>query len=191
MMTPRDLTLVGGRYDHSAVTGSRAAQPMRPRALTFPELFDLPVVLDLATAARAIGVSLNTAYRLAGAGQLPCPVMRPRWRYLVPTLPLMKALGMENAPYTLTTSSRGRLRGPRRVRDRRPDGLRAVGPCQVDSPASYQNRAARGPARHRHLPERERPRAWVRGERRRSRAGLLCSDPAGVSVASLTVALAA
>lgn len=101
MMTPRDLTLVGGGDDHSAVRGSRAAQPMRPRALTFPELFDLPVVFDLATAARAIGVSLNTAYRLAGAGRFPCPVMRPGWRYLVPTLPLMKALGIENAPVYL------------------------------------------------------------------------------------------
>lgn len=101
MMAPRDLTLVGGRGDDSAVAGSRAAQPARPQALTFPELFDMPVVLDLATAARAIGVSVNTAYRLAGAGRFPCPVMRPGWCYLVPTLPLMKALGIENAPMYL------------------------------------------------------------------------------------------
>lgn len=34
-------------------------------SLTFPALFDLPVTVDMRTAAAALGISSNTAYRLA------------------------------------------------------------------------------------------------------------------------------
>jgi len=60
--------------------------------LTFPELFALPTIVDLSTAARAVGVSKNTAYRWIAVGCFPCPVLRPGWRYQVPTAGLLQAL---------------------------------------------------------------------------------------------------
>ncbi|MEU5425276.1 helix-turn-helix domain-containing protein [Streptomyces olivoreticuli] len=69
--------------------------------LTFPELFRLPVTVDLRTAARALGMSLGTAYRLIGRGVFPCPVVRPGHRYRVPTSALMRVLEVESRPVHL------------------------------------------------------------------------------------------
>jgi hypothetical protein len=66
--------------------------------LTFPELFELPSAVDLRTAARAMGFSLSTAYRLAQRGAFPCTVLRPSHRYVVPTAGLMRALEIESKP---------------------------------------------------------------------------------------------
>jgi hypothetical protein len=66
------------------------------RQLTFPELFELPTVVDLRTAASAVGVSIGTAYKLVHAQRFPCQVMRLGWRYQVPTAGLMAALGVSN-----------------------------------------------------------------------------------------------
>ncbi|AUG76285.1 DNA-binding protein [Kitasatospora sp. MMS16-BH015] len=70
----------------------------RVSALTFPEIFNLPVSVDMRTAAGALGVCLNTAYRWAAEGTFPCRVLRPGWRYLVPTAGLMRALEIESRP---------------------------------------------------------------------------------------------
>lgn len=74
--------------------------PSRQRTamLTFPELFQLPVSVSLATAARAFGFSTNTAYRLVRREAFPCQVIRPSWCYRVPTMSLMAALGVESLP---------------------------------------------------------------------------------------------
>ncbi|WP_370372932.1 DNA-binding protein [Catenulispora sp. GP43] len=66
--------------------------------LTFPELFQLPVSVSLATAARAFGFSTNTAYKLVRREAFPCRVIRPSWCYRVPTMSLMAALGVESLP---------------------------------------------------------------------------------------------
>lgn len=66
--------------------------------LTFPELFQLPVSVSLATAARAFGFSTNTAYKLVRREAFPCQVIRPSWCYRVPTMSLMAALGVESLP---------------------------------------------------------------------------------------------
>ena len=66
--------------------------------LTFPELFELPTTVDLATAARAFGFSMSTAYRLTSRRAFPCDVLRPTWRYRVPTAALMTALGIDQVP---------------------------------------------------------------------------------------------
>lgn len=63
--------------------------------LTFPELFALPTVVDLRTAARAIGVSTNTAYKMVHTHRFPCPVLRSGWRYQIPTAALMTALQID------------------------------------------------------------------------------------------------
>lgn len=66
--------------------------------MTFPELFKLPATVDLETAASALGVSVNTAYKLVRDGRFPCPVLRLGWRHRVPTLALMRALGIDEIP---------------------------------------------------------------------------------------------
>ncbi|MEU9331778.1 helix-turn-helix domain-containing protein [Streptomyces sp. NPDC048290] len=63
--------------------------------LTFTELFDLPVVLDLRTAARALGISASTAYQLIHRNEFPCVILRVGGQYRVPTSQLMRALGIE------------------------------------------------------------------------------------------------
>lgn len=75
--------------------------------LTFPELFELPATVDLATAARAIGVSVATAYRLARRRAFPCTVLRPGWRYRVPTAALLKALDVDLRPVHIDDVHRG------------------------------------------------------------------------------------
>jgi excisionase family DNA binding protein len=55
-------------------------------------LSGLPPVVDLATAARMLGIGRTTAYRLARTGTLPCPVFRVGARYRVPTAPLLALL---------------------------------------------------------------------------------------------------
>ena len=66
--------------------------------LTFTEVFDLPVAIDLRTAARALGICTQTAYRLIRRGVFPCPVVRVGGRFRVPTTPLLRVLGIEERP---------------------------------------------------------------------------------------------
>ncbi|MEV6419976.1 DNA-binding protein [Streptomyces sp. NPDC051662] len=68
------------------------------RALTFAEVFDLPLSVDLRTAARAFAICPATAYRLIHLGRFPCPVVRLGHQYRIPTTLLMRALGVENLP---------------------------------------------------------------------------------------------
>ncbi|MEV7893279.1 helix-turn-helix domain-containing protein [Streptomyces cyaneofuscatus] len=70
--------------------------------LSFTEMFDLPVAVDLRTAARALGIASTTAYRLIREDEFPCSVLRVGRRYRIPTNELMRALGIEDRPlYTL------------------------------------------------------------------------------------------
>lgn len=80
-----------------SVRASRTS-PRQRCTVTFPELFRLPVTVDLATAAGAFGVSMNTAYRQLKHDRFPCRVLRGGWNYRVPTMALMKALGIESLP---------------------------------------------------------------------------------------------
>ncbi|TGN76668.1 DNA-binding protein [Streptomyces bauhiniae] len=66
--------------------------------LTFREIFNLPVSVDLRTAARAFGMCLGTAYRLVAEGAFPCPTVRVGWRHRVLTVELLRALGIEERP---------------------------------------------------------------------------------------------
>jgi len=74
--------------------------------ISFVELFDLPVAVDVRTAARAVGICPSTAYRLIRLGAFPCPVMRIGSRYRIATAELMRALGVEELPvYTVSTDA--------------------------------------------------------------------------------------
>lgn len=65
------------------------------QGLTRAELLALPVTVDIATAARALGLGRSTAYELARSGEFPCRVLRIRSSYRVPTAELLKVLGVE------------------------------------------------------------------------------------------------
>ncbi|MFC8102794.1 helix-turn-helix domain-containing protein [Streptomyces sp. NPDC057363] len=66
--------------------------------LGFAEALDLPLSVDLRTAARAFGVCPATAYRLIRLGAFPCPVLRVGRRYRIPTASLLRTLGIEERP---------------------------------------------------------------------------------------------
>jgi predicted DNA-binding transcriptional regulator AlpA len=58
------------------------------------ELRELPVVVDLPTAARILGVGRTVAYRLVRSGQWPTPVLRVGRLLRVPTAPLLELVGV-------------------------------------------------------------------------------------------------
>lgn len=82
-------------------------RPGHARPVTFPELFALPTVVDLTTAGHAVGISVRTAYKLVAADRFPCRVLRLGHRYQVPTLDLMRALGVECPPVYIDDVERG------------------------------------------------------------------------------------
>jgi hypothetical protein len=65
--------------------------------MTLREIADLPTVLDLLTAARALGIGRTTAYALARDGAFPCPVIRAGGSYRVPTAGLLAVLGLSGS----------------------------------------------------------------------------------------------
>ncbi len=83
------------------------------RQLSFTEMFDLPVAVDLRTAARALDICSATAYRLIRRGQFPCPVLRVGGRYRIPTNELMRILGIDERPlYTVDLEPYADDQGP-------------------------------------------------------------------------------
>ena len=67
----------------------------------------LGVSTDLRTAADIFGLGHATSYRLAAADEFPVPVIRVRGRYIVPTAPMLKALGLEDDDPTDPDASEG------------------------------------------------------------------------------------
>ncbi|MFI2611825.1 helix-turn-helix domain-containing protein [Kitasatospora sp. NPDC018619] len=66
--------------------------------LRFVEMFDLPTVVDVRTAARALNVCPATVYRLLQRRTFPCPVLRVGGQYRIPTIELMRVLGVDERP---------------------------------------------------------------------------------------------
>ncbi len=65
--------------------------------MTRAELLALPAVVDVTTAARALGLGRSTAYDLARRGEFPCRVLHIGSSYRVPTAELLRVLGIEPA----------------------------------------------------------------------------------------------
>jgi hypothetical protein len=65
--------------------------------LTLAEVTALPAVVPLLTAAKALGLSRNTAYRLVNRGGFPCRVIKAGDTYRVPTLELLVLIGADRA----------------------------------------------------------------------------------------------
>lgn len=80
---------------------------LRVRPVTFPELFDLPTVVSISTAAGVLGVSSKTAYKLVGRGEFPCTVLRPGRQYRVSTSSLMRLLEIGEIPVHASDVERG------------------------------------------------------------------------------------
>lgn len=64
------------------------------RRMTLAEVAVLPSVVDLVTAARALGIGRTTAYALAREGKFPCKVIRVGGSYRVATLEVHRLLGL-------------------------------------------------------------------------------------------------
>ncbi|GAA1574320.1 hypothetical protein GCM10009678_66270 [Actinomadura kijaniata] len=62
-------------------------------ALSYADLAKLPSVVDLMTAAKALGLSRTYAYELAKEERFPCRVLRIGTCYRVPTADLLALLG--------------------------------------------------------------------------------------------------
>jgi hypothetical protein len=62
--------------------------------LTREQLLNLPTVVSLTIAARALGIGRTKAYGLAQRRQFPCRVLRVGHSYHVPTAGLLELLGI-------------------------------------------------------------------------------------------------
>jgi hypothetical protein len=62
--------------------------------MTPDEVLSLPVVVDVPTAGRALGIGSTLAYELAKAGRLGVPVLKVGRLYKVPRAGLLEVLGI-------------------------------------------------------------------------------------------------
>lgn len=92
------------RNPKAADTSGQDAAPQlsgaRPRTrirneMTLAELLALPLMVDVSTAARALGLSRSTGYDLARRGEFPCRVLHVGSSYRVPTAELLRVLGLD------------------------------------------------------------------------------------------------
>ncbi|MFE3378671.1 DNA-binding protein [Streptomyces anulatus] len=67
------------------------------RAMTAQEVMDLPAVVDVETAGRALGIGRTLAYQLARNGQFPCTVVRAGRAFRVVTADLHRVLQVPGA----------------------------------------------------------------------------------------------
>lgn len=65
--------------------------------LSMAEIQRLPVVVDLVTAGRALGLGRTKSYVLAQVGDFSCRVIRVGKSYLVPTAERLSLLGLSAA----------------------------------------------------------------------------------------------
>jgi excisionase family DNA binding protein len=65
------------------------------KGMTLVELLALPLMIDVSTAARALGLSRSTGYELARRGEFPCRVLHVGSSYRVPTAELLRVLGID------------------------------------------------------------------------------------------------
>jgi excisionase family DNA binding protein len=73
--------------------------------MTLAELLAMPVMVDIGTAARALGLGRSTAYELARRNEFPCRVLHVGSSYRVPTAELLRVLGIDPAELNLQASA--------------------------------------------------------------------------------------
>jgi hypothetical protein len=62
--------------------------------MTLAEVMALPVITDVVSAGKALGMGRTRSYELARAGSFPCRVVRVGKTYHVPTADLLTLLGV-------------------------------------------------------------------------------------------------
>ena len=75
---------------------------MMRAGMTLAELLAMPVTVDIGTAARALGLGRSTGYELARRGEFPCRVLHVGSSYRVPTVELMRLLGVDPGELQIT-----------------------------------------------------------------------------------------
>jgi predicted DNA-binding transcriptional regulator AlpA len=75
--------------------GGVLAGRLTSKGMTLAELLALPLMVDVSTAARALGLSRSTGYELARCGEFPCRVLHVGSSYRVPTAELLRVLGID------------------------------------------------------------------------------------------------
>ncbi|MFE6872584.1 DNA-binding protein [Kitasatospora sp. NPDC057692] len=65
--------------------------------MTVQELMELPVTINVVTAARALGIGPNRAYELIKQGRFPVELIDLGGSVRVPTAPLKALLGISHA----------------------------------------------------------------------------------------------
>jgi hypothetical protein len=65
----------------------------------------LPATLGVPSAARLLGISRTTAYSLARQDRFPCPVIKVGQQYRVPTVQLLRLLGLSDTGSAPPTSN--------------------------------------------------------------------------------------
>ena len=71
------------------------ARDQMSKGMTLAELLAMPVMVNVDTAARALGFSRSTGYELARRGEFPCRVLHVGSSYRVPTAELLRVLGID------------------------------------------------------------------------------------------------
>ncbi|MFF0371232.1 helix-turn-helix domain-containing protein [Micromonospora sp. NPDC005087] len=74
------------------------AEPATTRRWTEVDVRALGVTTDVVTAAQILGLSRNTAYRLARAGTFPVPIIQAGHQYRIPVAGLLTALHLDPTP---------------------------------------------------------------------------------------------
>lgn len=62
--------------------------------LTVEQVMDLPAMVDLLTAGKALGIGRSKSYELAAAGRFPCPVRRVGATWRIAKADLLKLLSI-------------------------------------------------------------------------------------------------
>lgn len=58
----------------------------------------MTATVTIREAAKLLGIGTSSAYEAARNGKFPTPVLKINGRYVVPTKPLLDALGLEELP---------------------------------------------------------------------------------------------
>jgi hypothetical protein len=79
-------------------------EPATDSPSNIEDLQALGATTDVVTAGKFLGISRNTAYRLARRGAFPLPLIRVGAQYRVPTAALIAALGLQSSGPAATDS---------------------------------------------------------------------------------------
>jgi excisionase family DNA binding protein len=93
----------------SALPRTKTADTMphsEPPGVLPRELVDLPPTLTVERVAKLLGVGRNAAYEAVASGQLPALRVGRRW--VVPTIPFLRLLGVSVASETALKTEGGR-----------------------------------------------------------------------------------